>query len=76
MIITIQNTDRIIEINGVPGRIWEGKTDSGIEVHCLITRIAIAKDEPPETVAQFDAELKEVHPPSPAVEVYPLKMIL
>jgi len=24
----------------VPARIWEGQTDSGIPVHCYITRIA------------------------------------
>ena len=31
MKITIENTDKIVTLNGVPARIWEGKTDSGIQ---------------------------------------------
>src|SRR3990172_7172962 len=44
MKITLESTSHIVNlINGglpVPARIWEGTTESGIPVHCYITRIA------------------------------------
>lgn len=39
MKITIESTDKIVYLNGIPARIWEGETASGICVHCFITRI-------------------------------------
>ena len=45
MKITVENTSKIVTLNGVPARIWEGFTESGIECHCYITRIAIDKDD-------------------------------
>lgn len=44
MTITIKSTTKMVELNGVPARIWEGETESGIPVHCYITRIAHHKD--------------------------------
>jgi len=38
MIINIESTIKIVELNGAPARVWEGKTESGISVHCFITR--------------------------------------
>jgi hypothetical protein len=74
MRITIENTSRVIEINGVPARVWEGKTDSGIAVHCAITRIAVHKTD---DASQFEAELVETKPPSAAaLECFPLRMVL
>jgi hypothetical protein len=74
MTITIHNTTKMVELNGVPARIWEGHTDSGIEVHCFVTFIA-AHEEADAT--QFRAELEEQRPPSAIVDqVYPLHMIL
>jgi len=82
MKITIHSTTKLVELdtpnNGrVPARIWEGETDSGIPVHCFVTRIApTISNPPPEIVAQFAAELTEQQPPTRALEVYPLRMIL
>jgi hypothetical protein len=77
MEITIKNTTKIVEANGVPARIWEGATNTGISVHCLITRIAVDKDSPPEVFAQFENELEECSPPSAAIGAYyPLRLIL
>lgn len=80
MKITIENTDAFVEIaaetatSGVPARVWVGKTESGIEIHCLITRIAVSLQD---DQAQFEKELKETNPPiSGVVEVFPLRMIL
>lgn len=80
MKITISPTSKIVILkpgefaNGVSARIWEGETESGIKVHCLITRIAVDKEEP--RASEFQKELQEVLPPSPKVEAYPTRLIL
>ena len=42
MIVWLHSTTKIVEVNGVRARIWEGLTGSGIPVHAYITRIAQA----------------------------------
>jgi hypothetical protein len=74
MKITIENTTKIIHLNDVPARVWEGQTESGIKVHCYITRIAIDKDEP--RADEFQKELQEQKAPSAEIEAIPLRMIL
>lgn len=74
MKITIESTSKIVTVNDVPARIWEGQTESGIKVHCYITRIAIDKDEP--NASQFQRELQEHSAPSAEVEVIPMRLIL
>jgi hypothetical protein len=71
--ITLTSTEKIVQVNGVPARIWEGHTDSGIAVHCYVTRIAA-----PATarLVEFERELQEHAKPSPEVEAIPLRMIL
>lgn len=55
--------------------IKKGKTDTGIQVHAFITRIAIDKDEPKQQ--QFEMELKECKAPSANVaQSYPASLIL
>ena len=80
MKITIESTSRIVEVQlhpgaaPVPGRIWEGTTDSGIPVTCVVTRVAVKNGQPTE---QFEKELKEQKPPSrEAIEAFPMRMIL
>lgn len=41
MKITLESTSKIVELNGVPARVWEGKSESGIPCHAFITRIAV-----------------------------------
>jgi hypothetical protein len=73
MKVTLENTTKLVAVNGVPARVWEGETESGIPVHCYITRIAVREDQ--DTTA-FDAELKECRAPSAEVEALPLRLIL
>ncbi len=73
MKITIKNTDKIVHLDGVPARVWEGKSESGVRVICYITRIAVAEDDNHE---QFRKELNEQRSPSPEVEAIPLRLIL
>ena len=74
MKITIENTSKIISLNGIPARIWEGKTESGIKVHCFVTRIAVDQDE--SRIEEFEKELNETKAPSREMESYPTKLIL
>jgi hypothetical protein len=76
MIVTLTNTSKIVEINGVPARIWEGTTESGVPVHAYITRIAHRIDETPDKVTEFNKELKQVAEPSEAVKGISLRQII
>jgi len=77
MEIIIKNTTKIVQLNGVPARIWEGETSTGIPIHCFITRIAVDKNETPENISQFESELKEVHAPINAdIESYDFILII
>jgi hypothetical protein len=73
---TIKSTSKIIHLNGVPARIWEGETESGVKIHCYITRVAIDKDESFHERKRFAEELQEHEPPTPEVEAIPLRMNL
>ena len=73
MEITVSNTTKIVQVNGVPARVWEGKTASGIPVHCFVTRIAVSENA---DCFQFDQELKECRKPSPEVEAIDFRLIL
>ena len=78
MKITIESTDRIVTVEGedrvcIPARLWEGKTDSGIKVQCLIVRIAAHKGE---DLSQFERELQEQRTPSSPTMAFPLHLIL
>jgi len=80
MIATIYSTNKIVIVkpdplaDGVPARIWEGMTQSGIKIHCFITRVAIDKNEP--RIEEFTAELEECQAPSVEVSAIPLRLIL
>lgn len=77
MKITIESTTKIVELQTaagiIPARIWEGQTDSGIPVHCYITRVAVHEIK---DCRQFERELKEQRKPSFAVEAIPFRLIL
>lgn len=74
MKLTIESTSQTVELNGVPARIWEGHTESGIPVHCFITRVGVHKDQ---DCSEFERELTEHKPPSIEIaRVYPLRMVL
>lgn len=73
MKITIESTTKRVHLNGVPARIWEGRTESGIPVHCYVTRIAVQKDL---DTTEFEKELQEHSAPSPEVQGIPLRMVL
>jgi hypothetical protein len=79
MKITIESTSKVVMLKQpgteyVPARIWEGTTESGIKVHCFITRIAVDKKE--TRIEDFSRELEETREPSPEIQAYPIRLIL
>ena len=74
MKLILQNTDKIVEVNGIPCRVWEGKTESGIECHAMIALVGVHRDL---DSSQFEAELQEKRPLSAELNrAIPMRMIL
>jgi hypothetical protein len=73
MRITIESTTALTYVNDVPCRLWEGRTESGVQVQCLITRIAAHESQ---DLTQFERELTEQRAPSLGPNAFPLRMIL
>lgn len=61
MKITIESTDNILEIDGVAVRLWNGRTEGGIECHVFIHRLAVAVES---DSTEFDRALAETTPPA------------
>lgn len=70
---TLHSTEKIVHLNGVPARVWEGVTERGIRMHAFITRVAVDKAQ---DAAEFERDLQEHDAPSKEVEAFPLRMII
>lgn len=79
MKITIENTNKIVMLkpdpllDGIPARIWEGTTESGIKVILFVTRIMAPAEA---DLSQFNAQLEKCSAPSAEAEAIPLRLIL
>jgi len=78
--ITIESTDRVIVIQTgpggpeVPARVWEGRTERGVPVAVLVTRIAAYLEH---DQSEFESDLRETRPPSRhALEAFPMRLVL
>jgi hypothetical protein len=72
--LTIESTTRVVIVNGVPARIWEGTSESGVRVLCLVTRVAVESEQ---DCSQFERELSEQRAPSSeSLEAFPLRLLL
>jgi hypothetical protein len=78
MKVTLESTTKTIDLHTptgvVPARIWEGRTDTGIEVHAFITRICVSKDA---DHSAFERELEACRPVRRLIEAtYDRHMVL
>lgn len=74
MRVNLESTSKFVHLNGLPARVWEGRTASGIPCHAFITRIAVDRAE---DNYEFERELEEVRPPSAEVDrAYPSRLVL
>jgi hypothetical protein len=76
MKITVVSTEKIVHVNGVKARLWEGETESGIPVHCFIPLIAPTIPPLDARQKEFLAELKQTKAPSAEMETYPARLVL
>jgi hypothetical protein len=60
MKMTIESTTRVVKVNGLEARVWQGTSERGVPVVCCITRIGVDRGA---DNSQFEAELKEHKPP-------------
>lgn len=60
MKIELQSTGRIVLLDGVPCRVWEGKTAAGVPLTAYIARVAI---DDPRDASHFARELLETPRP-------------
>ena len=80
MTVTLEATTKIVRLvtldapEGIPARIWEGTTASGIACHAYIVRIAVDREL---DTTQFERELLEQRSPSaPLAAVIPARLVL
>lgn len=73
MKVQLHSTEKIVTINGIPARVWEGVTEGGVNCHAFITRIAVHEND---DASEFEKELQEHLPPSAALDSIPLRMII
>lgn len=74
MKVTLHSTTRVVDVQGVPARVWEGQTASGIPVYCLITRVAVPPGQPTD---EFEAELVDCTAPTDvAVRAFSTRLVL
>lgn len=78
MRVHLESTDKIVELKlpsgaSVPARLWQGATESGIECHAYITRIAVSKDL---DASQFERELQEQAVPRVDLQVIPTRLVI
>ena len=74
MKVTLESTDKLVTIDGLPARIWQGTTAQGIACHAYITRIAVASSL---DAAEFDRELQTTAPLRPELDAaIPARLVL
>lgn len=73
MKVTVESTPKIVEINGVPARVWQDQTEGGIPVIAFLTRIAAERDQ---DLAEFEADLQEHAQPVFDVQQWPDRMLI
>lgn len=76
MKIQLESTTKIVALNGIKCRVWEGVTSGGIAIHAFISRVAVKEGQPAAVYEQFERELTEQRKPSADVEAIPMRMIL
>jgi len=73
MEIHLHSTSKIVSLNGVPARIWEGYTQGGIAIHAFITRIGVDNSL---NLAEFDRDLDTASEPSPEMQAISLRLLI
>lgn len=73
MEIQLHNTTKIVFLNGVPARVWEGHTANGVPIFAFITRIGVERTE---NLEEFEKELEATREPTAEINAYPLRLLI
>lgn len=73
MRITIESTRKIVEVNGVPARVWQGTTAKGVPITCLITRVAVERTA---DASELEKDLDEQAAPRGDATHWPARLVL
>lgn len=77
MKVTLENTDRFVQVQGpggaVPGRVWQGYSENGLPVVFVVTLVQVPA-ECDQTI--FARQLRECAAPRADALVIPLRFIL
>ena len=65
MKLQIESTEKIVTLDGVSMRLWEGTTESGVPVVAFVARVAVPENRPQEEYRIFETELRQLRKPSP-----------
>lgn len=71
--LTLHPTTKLVQLDNVLCRVWEGQTSGGLRVHAFIARVACEQDA---DASELEAVLKETSAPSMEIAVYPARMVL
>jgi hypothetical protein len=76
MKITMESTSKIVDVNGVPSRLWDGVTSEGVRCDCFVSLIQVAAGE---DQSRFQAEFHEMlltQDEEPMVEAIDLRFLI
>lgn len=73
MKILVESTSKIVELDGVSVRVWEGNTENGIPVHVFIARVAV---DASYDCQEFNEDLMSTKAPSAVVASIASRLIL
>lgn len=80
----LESTDRIVEYSperGIPpvkARVFEGTTEDGTKVYCIIPRFAVPEGYAPDVYEKFKKDFQETLKPASqeAIQSFPLKFVI
>lgn len=69
---TLESTSKVVTVDGVPARVWEGTTERGVTIVAFVTRVTPLDGDPTE----FEEDLLKVAAPSEVVRFWPERLVL
>lgn len=75
MKLTLEPTDRIQTVDGVPHRIWQGTTDQGTPVLAYVRAVS-AQTHDEAALAVFDRELQALPAPRRELVSFDMRFVL
>lgn len=66
MKLTVTCTNRVVTVNGAEGRVWQGESDTGLHVYCVVSLLAVDDPGDEQKLADFEREMVEQIASAPA----------